>query len=377
MRCEVKQRNNIVKNLASRSCEINVCKTKIGGKNRYVNNKVRFVQSSFHQGNIFSTVLMHWHVFNYRSLFKRVSLFDFKDLNDISVQGDQIYKGLEKNYFLNADQISRQVNVADVLVELDFTQNKFVMLFSDQNDHSYLINCLTGDVPSNGSKFFITCVCITIIPFENHVYLFDSHSRDVFGMPNENGFFICINFPNYKSVVTYIYNLFVNYPQVQFENQFINGIISGFFNEAIPVSLIDSEDLSKDEKNSGDKKEELDVGIKCHELQSIDLTCRSKKYYASNIANFKALISKGPTFFFAVCSRCLHRTNFKKVNKKIYSDLFLSVYTGIVSSDKNYYICLTCHKSLKKHNIFHANNLFLAEMPNEISALNILGKKLI
>ena len=145
---------------------------------------------------------------------------------------------------------------------------------------------------------------------------------------------------------------------MQFENQFINCIISGFFNEAIPISLIDSEDLSKDKKNSADKKDELDVGIKCHELQSIDLTCRSKKNYASNIANFKALISKGPTFFFAVCNRCLHRTNFKKVNKKIYSDLFLSVYTGIVSFDKDYYIRLTCHKSLQKDNIFHANNLF-------------------
>ena len=119
---------------------------------------------------------MHWHVFNCRSLFKRVSLFDFKDLNDISVQGDKIYKGLEKNYFLNADQISRQVNVVDVLVELGFTQNKFVMLF---NDHSYLINCFADNVPSNGSIFFIAYVCITIIPFENHVYLFGSHSRDV------------------------------------------------------------------------------------------------------------------------------------------------------------------------------------------------------
>ena len=184
---------------------MNVCKTKIGGKNRNANNKVTFVQSLFHQGNIFPTVLMHWHVFNCRSLFKRVSLFDFKDLNDISVQGDQIYKGLEKNYFLNADQISRQVNVIDVLVELGFTQNKFVMLFSDQNDHSYLINCFTGNVPSNGSIFFIACLCIAIIPFENHVNLFGSHSRDVFGMPNENGFFICINFPHYKSVVAYTF----------------------------------------------------------------------------------------------------------------------------------------------------------------------------
>ena len=89
------------------------------------------------------------------SLFKHVNLWHFEDLNDILVQCDQIYKGLEKNYFLNADEMLGQVIVFGVLVELDFTQNKFGMLFSNQNDHPYLINCLTGYAPSNGSIFLL------------------------------------------------------------------------------------------------------------------------------------------------------------------------------------------------------------------------------
>ena len=57
---------------------------------------------------------------------------------------------------------------------------------------------------------------------------------------------ICIKFPNYKSVGAHIYSLFVNSTQVQFENQFLDCIISDFFNEAIPISLIDSENFLED-----------------------------------------------------------------------------------------------------------------------------------
>ena len=260
------------------------------------------------------------------------------------------------------------------MVELAFTQDKFGMLFGDQKDDSYLKNCLIGNLPSNESIFFIAGICITIILFENQIYLFDSHSRDVFGIPNEDRFFICIKFWNYESVVTYIYNLFVNSAQVQFENQFINCIISDFSNDEVSISLIDSENLSEDKfqkRNSEDKKEELNVGIKCHELQLINSTCRTEKCYFSYIARIKSLISEGPTFICVVCNRCLCRTYVKKGNEKYYSDFFLSVDANVISYVKEYYICLTCRKSLYKEHIpcqSVANSLFMAEIPKEISA---------
>ena len=46
--CELKQIKNIVRNLASRSCEIKVCEAKTGGKNSYVKNKLGFFQRSFY-----------------------------------------------------------------------------------------------------------------------------------------------------------------------------------------------------------------------------------------------------------------------------------------------------------------------------------------
>ena len=89
-------------------------------------------------------------------------------------------------------------------------------------------------------------------------------------------------------------------------------------------------------------------------------------------------ISEGPIFICVVCSRCLYKANVKKGNGKDYSDLFLSVNTGLISCDKEYYICLTCQKSLKKNNIrcqSVANNLFQSEISKEISALTILEKR--
>ena len=73
-------------------------------------------------------------------------------------------------------------------------------------------------------------------------------------MSTANGFSTCIKFPNYESVVLYIYNLFVNSTQVQFENQFIKCNISNFFNDEIPVSLIGFNTSTNNKQNSIEKK---------------------------------------------------------------------------------------------------------------------------
>ena len=124
--------------------------------------------------------------------------------------------------------------------------------------------------------FFIAGVCIAVIPYEKCVYLFDSHSRDSFWMSTTNGFSIFIKFPNYESAALYIYNLFVNSTQVQFENQFIKSNISNFFNEEIPVSLIGCDTRTNNKQNSIEKKDKLNVAVEC-EFQSVDSSRRSEK----------------------------------------------------------------------------------------------------
>ena len=97
------------------------------------------------------------------------------------------------------------------------------MLFGNQNDYS-----------------FIASICIPIVPFGKTVYLSDSHSRDVVGIPNENGFSNVSNFQTTKL-------LFVNSAQLKFENQLINFVVSDFSYELIPISLIKGGSLSGNE----------------------------------------------------------------------------------------------------------------------------------
>ena len=85
------------------------------------------------------------------------------------------------------------------------------------------------------------------------------------------------------------------------------------------------------------------------EFQSVDSSCRSEKCYINCIEKFNALISEGPTLIYVACNQCLYKSNVKRAKKNDYSDTFLLLNTGVVSFDKRCYICLTCHKSLKKH----------------------------
>ena len=124
-----------------------------GDKNRK-SNSLHFVQGSFHQENVllFPTTTgrqcpcMAMFAIVY-CVFKHVNLWESKDLDDILLQVDQIYKDLKANVFLSADEIPRQVNLFGVSVEFDFNQKKFEMLFGNQKVHSYLINFITaGDM---------------------------------------------------------------------------------------------------------------------------------------------------------------------------------------------------------------------------------------
>ena len=169
-----------------RSSEMKACiKPVFQDKNRK-NNSLHFVHGSFS-----TTAGRQYPCITAFAIMYSVNLWDSKDLDDILLQGDQIYKDLKRNVFLNPDEIPRQINLFGVSIELDFTQNKFGMLFGNQKDHLYFINCKTvGEMSCKGLIFFIAGIYIAIIP--NCVYLFDSYSRDSFGMSKAIGFSTCI-----------------------------------------------------------------------------------------------------------------------------------------------------------------------------------------
>lgn len=53
--------------------------------------------------------------------------------------------------------------------------------------------------------YFIAGVSVTIIPWEEFVFLFDPHNRETFGMASQSGFSLNINFHSYESVASYIF----------------------------------------------------------------------------------------------------------------------------------------------------------------------------
>ena len=78
------------------------------------------------------------------------------------------------------------------------------------------------------------------------------------------------------------------------------------------------------------------------ELQSFFQLVDQKNAVLIKLLNLKRLFLKDLFFICVACSRCLYKTNVKKGNEKDYSDLFLSVNTGLISCDKEYDICFTC-----------------------------------
>ena len=172
--------------------------------------------------------------------------------------------------------------------------------------------------------------------------------------------------------------MFVKSTQVQFENQFIKCNICNFFNEEIPVSLLGCDISTNNKQKSIEKKDTLNGAVECE--FRVDSSCRSGTCYINCIEKLNALISEGPTFICVVCNRCLYKSNVKRVKENNYNDIFLLGNTGVVSFDKQCYICLTCHNSLKKTTMPYqavANNFFLEGFPKDISTLNILEKELI
>ena len=88
------------------------------------------------------------------------------------------------------------------------------------------------------------------------------------------------------------------------------------------------------------------------------------------------------------CNRCFYKSNEKGVTYSHYIDIDLLVNTGVVNFDSQFCTCLNYHKSLekqqqqqqqKKHLSCQAvaNNLFLEEVPKDVSILNTLQKEII
>ena len=102
--------------------------------------------------------------------------------------------------------------------------------------------------------------------------------------------------------------------------------------------------------------------------------------------NFKIKIKKGPIYPCAVCHRLMYRTSVLHCNQNCYTKLPEEIKCTIFhiehlsKVDNNYWICKTCHTSLKRGYMpaqACANALFLDEIPEVLKDLKPLELRLI
>ena len=107
----------------------------------------------------------------------------------------------------------------------------------------------------------------------------------------------------------------------------------------------------------------------------------SGNIFEGNIARFTEKIRKGPVFICVVCNHCLYDRSVMIFNENSYviGDPYFS-YSFVHSFDGKLYICLTCHRKLKRHiipDISVFNKLSLSEFPEDFPQLNRLEKFII
>ena len=104
----------------------------------------------------------------------------------------------------------------------------------------------------------------------------------------------------------------------------------------------------------------------------------SRSESCERIELFHKLCKEGPTFICVICNRCLYQKSVRKFDKNNYKDFDFENFLTI--SNKNIFICLTCHGRFKKQKIPPQavwNTLDMYDVPNILADLNRLERVLI
>ena len=138
------------------------------------------VQGSFHQGDVkfgdtagkqcacITLFSIAW------SKIRRVGLWTSGDLDHIVTQGDKLYKHLETDNLLTVDDLPHLVNLEyndlSIVTKLQYEEGE--MTFDARNVFSSYSE-------SDGFLLFIDNYTVAVLWNKAHVFLFDSHSRDM------------------------------------------------------------------------------------------------------------------------------------------------------------------------------------------------------
>ena len=163
-----------------------------------LSNIKKVVQGSFHQGNdrfgetagrqctccaLFSVAF---------TLVKSPGHWVSKDLDFIIENGDLIYKSLNVNRYLMANELPRELTLLGSNVRINFIKEKCGIVNGNSPYQYFLIRNMLSN--SSGLLFFMKGLCVSVVWASNHYFLFDSHSRNENGEWCSNGSSILLKF---------------------------------------------------------------------------------------------------------------------------------------------------------------------------------------
>ena len=194
-------------------------------------NISEYVLGSFHQGNSrFGRTAGTQCACNslfaiFLSNIRNVTLWSKNDLDTILIEGDCIYKSLNTNDFLAADELPRSLNFGGLQTNVEYLElltgvatlvPNFPFLRANFQNLNNGCQCL----------MFVSGFTIALFksPLVDSCYLFDSHSRDERGLSVSDGQSVLLRFSSLLQLELYIQVLYLEYQDKEttyFQLQFV------------------------------------------------------------------------------------------------------------------------------------------------------------
>ena len=378
---------------------------------------IKSIQGTFNQGNISlfgNTAGKQCSCIALFSLFwchiKQVSRWDSLDLDNILISGDKLYKSLNKNYYLNVDELPREIIIYERTVSVDLESNNLHDGIAVNGD-SFLQDIFVNNNNQRlGGLLFICSYVVAIIPRKDRFgnvasyFLFDSHCRNSRGVTDsENGFSVLLEFQNLSSIERYIdvaYNLASRSIPPYFQLQFVNIQISlGTILHIKSVARRERKSRKRSSKecvSQNHKVNEMPLNNYFKSSATISSITNKKKStvksevknfkkpakstLSTNIISFQNQVYDGPYYVCVICNRTLYRRSVVLFVKKKYLIEHIDKMYLVSSFDNCMYICKTCDGRMKNGMIpcqAVSNKLELYDFPAELRYVNKLEKVLI
>ena len=144
--------------------------------------------------------------------FKRLGIWKKCDLDVILMNGDQLYKSLDRTDYLSVTNLPETFQVGSVQVNVEYNIIKYGTLRNgivSAEELSEIFRSISDELQQKRALFFVQGFCFAVF-FRNHsLYIFDLHSRNLVGFQTTSGASVLLSFPSYDHLSTHIHQCYI------------------------------------------------------------------------------------------------------------------------------------------------------------------------